>query len=321
MKAIRVHQPGGPEALRLEELPPPQPGPGQVLVQLEAIGVNFLDCYQRSGLYTLPLPFTAGNEAAGIVAGVGPGVGEVAVGQRVAFAGHLGAYAESALVPEARLVPLPTGLPAETAAAVLLQGMTAHYLATDTYPLRPGDTALIQAGAGGVGRLLVQIAKLRGARVLTTVSTPAKAELARSAGADLVIRYDRQDFEAEVLKATDGKGVQVVYDSVAKSTFDKSLNCLAARGTLALFGQSSGPVPPFDLQRLARKGLFLTRPGLGLYTASRAELLRRARDVFEWVGSGRLEPCVDRRLPLAEAAEAHRLLEARQTAGKLLLLP
>jgi NADPH2:quinone reductase len=321
MKAIRVHQTGGPEVLRPEDLPLPQPGAGQALLQLEAIGVNFVDCYQRSGLYSVPLPFIAGNEAAGIVTAVGPGVTEVAAGDRVAFAACLGAYAEYALVPAGRLVPIPTGLPAETAAAVLLQGMTAQYLATDTYPIKPGDTLLIHAAAGGVGRLLVQIAKFRGARVLATVSTPAKAALARSAGADLVIRYDEQDFEAEVLKATDGRGVQVVYDSVARSTFDRSLNCLAGRGTLALFGQSSGPVPPFDLQRLARKAAFLTRPGLGQYTAGRAELLRRAHDVFDWVGAGRLQLCIERRFPLAEAAEAHRLLEARQTAGKLLLLP
>lgn len=321
MQAIRVHQAGGPEVLRQEELPTPEPGPGQALVKLEAIGVNFLDCYQRAGLYPMPLPFTPGNEAAGRVTAVGAGVTEVRVGDRVACAMALGTYAEFAAVPVARLVPLPEGLTAEQAAAVTLQGMTAHYLATSTYPLRPGETALVHAAAGGVGALLTQIAKLRGARVLATVSTEAKAALAREAGADLVIRYDQQDFEAEVLAATEGKGVQVVYDAVAKATFDRSLNCLAVRGMLVLYGQSSGPVPPFDPARLAKRSAFLTRPGLGHHTTTREELLDRAQEVYDWLAAGTLRIRIDRRIPLAQAAEAHRLLEGRQTAGKLLLVP
>jgi NADPH2:quinone reductase len=321
MKAIRVHEAGGPEVLRAEEIPVPSPGPTQAVVKHEAIGVNFLDTYQRAGLYKMALPFVAGNEAAGTVAAVGSEVRDLKPGDRVAYAPCLGAYAEYAAVPAARLVPVPTGVSSEAAAASILQGMTAQYLATSVYPLKAGDTALIHAAAGGVGLLLVQIAKLRGARVLATVSTPAKAELARGAGADLVIRYTEQDFEAEVLQATGGKGVNVVYDAVARTTFDQSLNCLAARGVLALFGQSSGPVPPFDLSRLAKAAAFVTRPGLGHYTATREELLGRAAEVFGWVAAGTLRLRIDRRLPLAEARAAHLALEGRQTAGKVMLLP
>jgi NADPH2:quinone reductase len=321
MRAVRVHQAGGPEALRCDEVPVPAPGPGQVLVTVEAIGVNFLDCYQRSGLYPIPLPFTAGNEAAGRVAAVGPDVSLVKVGDHVAYATVMGAYAESHVVPAARLVPVPDGMDSQTAAAAILQGMTAHYLACSTYPLKPGDTCLIHAGAGGVGLLLTQVARRRGARVISTVGSAEKAALATEAGADHVIVYTEQDFEAEVKRLTDGRGVAVVYDSVAKATFDKSLSCLAPRGVLALFGQSSGPIPPFDVSRLAKNALFLTRPGLGQYTQSREELLQRAGEVFAWIRAGLLKLRISRTLPLPDAAEAHRLLEARQTTGKVMLAP
>jgi NADPH2:quinone reductase len=321
MQAIRVHSVGGPEVLRLEDVPVPQPGPGQALVQLEAIGLNFIDCYHRSGLYKLPLPFVPGQEAAGRVSALGPGVAGLRVGDRVAYAGTPGAYAEAAVVPAERLVPVSEKMEARTAAAVMLQGMTAHYLATGTYPLQPGDTALVHAAAGGVGLLLVQIAKLKGARVFGTVSTPEKARLAREAGADEVIRYTEQDFEAEVMRFTGGKGVNVVYDSVARTTFDKSLNCVGPRGVLALFGQSSGPVPPFEPARLAKNAIYLTRPSLGHYTATRGELLQRSGEVLDWVASGRLTVHIHQVLPLAKAVDAHRMLEGRQTTGKVLLLP
>jgi NADPH2:quinone reductase len=321
MKAIRVHEVGGPEVLSYEDAPAPTPGPGQALVKVEAAGLNFIDCYFRSGLYKVPLPFIPGNEGAGTVTAVAPGVTVVKVGDRVSYAPAIGSYAEYQVVAADRLVPVPAGVDSQTAAAVTLQGMTAHYLATSTYPLKPGDTALIHAAAGGVGQLLVQVAKMRGARVFGTVSTKEKAVLAREAGADEVILYTEQDFEAEVMRLTGGKGVNVVYDSVAKTTFDKSLNCLGLRGTLALFGQSSGPVPPVDLLRLAKNALFLTRPGLGQYTATREDLLRRAADVFGWVQSGKLKVRVSRTLPLQDAAEAHRLLEGRKTTGKVLLIP
>ncbi|MFB3819443.1 MAG: quinone oxidoreductase [Candidatus Methylomirabilales bacterium] len=321
MRAIRVHAVGGPEVLRLEDIPVPRPGPGQALVQLEAIGLNFIDCYHRSGLYKLPLPFVPGQEAAGRVSALGPGVSGLRVGDRVAYAGTPGAYAEAALVPAERLVPVPEKMEARTAAAVMLQGMTAHYLASSTYRLQPGHTALVHAAAGGVGLLLVQIAKLRGARVLGTVSTPEKARLAREAGADEVIRYTEQDFEAEVMRLTGGKGVNVVYDSVARTTFDKSLNCVGARGVLVLFGQSSGPVPPFEPARLAKNAIYLTRPSLGHYTATRDELLQRSSELLDWVVSGRLTVRIHQALPLARAADAHRMLEGRETTGKVLLLP
>jgi NADPH2:quinone reductase len=288
MKAIRVHEVGGPDVMRYEEIPVPTPGPGQALVKVEAIGLNFIDVYYRSGQYKAPLPFTPGNEAAGIVSATGPAVTEVQVGDRVAYAPVLGAYADYVVVAAERLVKVPEGLDARAAAAVILQGMTAHYLALSTYPLKTGDTALVHAAAGGVGLLLIQVAKMRGARVFGTVSTREKAALAREAGADEIILYSEQDFEAEVMRLTNGQGVNVVYDSVAKTTFDKSLNCLARRGTLALFGQSSGPVPPVDLARFAKSAGFLTRPGLGHYTATRGELVQRASDVFSWVKSGRL---------------------------------
>jgi NADPH2:quinone reductase len=321
MKAVRVHEVGGPDVLRYEDLPVPTPGPGQALVKIEAIGLNFLDCYFRSGLYKTALPFTPGNEAAGTVAAIAPDVTTVRVGDRVSYAPAMGAYAEYAVVTADRLIPTPDAVDARTAAAVTLQGMTAQYLATSTYPLKPGDTALVHAAAGGVGLLLVQIAKLRGARVFGTVSSTEKVAWAREAGADEVIVYTEHDFEAEVMRLTSGKGVNVVYDSVAKTTFDKSLNCLGVRGVLALFGQSSGPVPPVDPARLAKNAVFLTRPGLGQYTVTREEMLQRARDVFEWVQAGRLRVRVPRTLPLQDAAEAHRLLEGRKTTGKVLLIP
>jgi NADPH2:quinone reductase len=321
MHAVRIHQHGGPEVLRYEEVPTPAPGEGQALVRLVACGVNFIDIYQRKGLYKLDLPATLGQEGAGVVEAVGPGVTEVKPGDRVAYSNVLGSYAEYVVVPAQRLVPIPEGVTYQQAAAAMLQGMTAHYLVTSTYPLKPGDVCLVHAAAGGVGLLLVQMAKRRGATVIGTVSTEEKAKLAREAGADHVILYTQQDFEAEVLRVTEGRKLQVVYDSVGKDTFEKSLNCLALRGMLVLYGQSSGPVPPFDPQVLAQKGsLFLTRPVLWHYTTTREELLWRAREVLDWVRTGELQLRVDRAYPLAQAAEAQRALEGRQTTGKVLLL-
>ena len=322
MKAIRVHSTGGPEVMKLEDVPTPAPGRGEVLVKIEAIGVNYTDIYTRMGWTKAPLPLTPGVEAAGSVQALGPEVAGLRAGDRVAYAGALGAYAESAVVPARRLVKLPTETEFRTAAAAMLQGMTAHYLSHSTYPLKAGDTALIHAAAGGVGLLLVQMAKMRGARVFGTVSTEAKARLARDAGADEVILYTQTDFEADVKRLTAERGVQVVYDSIGKATFDKSLNCLAPRGYLVLFGNASGPVPPFDLQVLNQKGsLFITRPTLGNYTATVEELDHRADEVLGWVAAGRLRLRIEAALPLAEAIEAHRRLSARETAGKLLLLP
>jgi len=322
MQAIRVHAVGGPEVLRYEDVPTPTPQPRQVLVQVEAAGVNFIDTYQRSGFYKVALPFTLGQEAAGVVTALGPGVAEPAVGARVAYTNVLGAYGQYAAVPADRVVVLPSGLAAKQGAAVMVQGMTAHYLTTTTYPLQSGDTCLVHAAAGGVGLLLCQIAKLKGARVLATVSTEEKAALARAAGADEVIRYTEQDFEVEVQRLTGGKGLQVVYDSVGTTTFAKGLNCLARRGMMVLFGQSSGPVASFDPLVLAQKGsLFLTRPTLGDYIVTPAELRARAGEVLGWVGSGRLKVRIGHEFPLAAAAEAHRLLEGRRTTGKVLLLP
>lgn len=322
MKAIRVHQCGGPEALVYEEVALPEPGPGEVLVKVEAAGVNYIDTYHRTGLYPLPAPFSLGMEGAGVVAQNGSGVTLVKPGDRVAWCMARGAYAEYAVVPAEKLVPIPANVTTQVAAALILQGMTAHYLAISTFPLKPGDRALVHAAAGGVGLLLVQVAKRCGATVYGTVGTEAKAELARAAGADEVILYEEVDFETEVKRLTEGRGVDVVYDSVGATTFDKSLNCLRPRGLMALFGQSSGPVPPFNLQVLNQKGsLFVTRPTLGHYIQDRRELISRAGDVFIWAAGGELSVRIDRALPLSEAAEAHRLLESRQTAGKLLLLP
>ena len=322
MKAIRIKTVGGPEVLTLEDVPEPKPGPGQAVVKLEAAGLNYIDIYYRTGLYKAELPLTLGLEGGGVVTEVGPNVTEVRVGDRVAYTGVPGAYAELAAVPAARLVKLPDGLDGKSGAAAMLQGMTAHYLSHTTYPLKSGDWCLVHAAAGGVGLLLCQMAKMRGARVIGTVSTEAKAKLAREAGADEVILYTKQDFEAEVKRITGGAGVQVVYDSVGKTTFDKSLGCLALRGTLALFGQSSGPVAPFDAAILNQKGsLFLTRPSLFHYVATREELLQRSGDVLGWIKVGKLKLRIDLTLPLAQAAEAHRQLEGRQTTGKVLLIP
>lgn len=322
MKAVRVHKYGGPEVLTLEEIPVPEPKAGEARVKIEAIGVNYIDIYQRSGLYPLQTPFTLGTEGAGIVDAVGPNVTEVKKGERVGYASIPGSYAEYAIVPAARLVPIPPNIDARTAAALMLQGMTAHYLTHSTYPLKKGDTALLHAAAGGVGLLLIQIAKQLGATVIGTVSTEAKAKLAKEMGADHLILYTQTDFLAEVKKLTDGRGVNVVYDSVGQTTFDKSLDCLRPRGYLVLFGQSSGPVPPFDPGKLAAKGsLFLTRPSLPHYTLERSELLQRANDVFNWTGAGKLKLRIDKTFPIAEAAKAHRDLEQRKTTGKVILLP
>ena len=322
MRAIRIAAHGGRDAMRCEDVPAPVAGAGEVLVRVEAAGVNFIDVYQRTGLYRIPLPATLGLEGAGVVTGVGAGVTDLRPGERVAWQGVPGSYAEQVAVPAERAVRLPGGVSARQGAAAMLQGMTAHYLACSTRPLGTGDTCLVHAAAGGVGLLLCQIARLRGARVIGTVSTGAKAALAREAGADEVILYTERDFAEEVGRLTGGAGVQVVYDSVGQATFEKSLRCLAPRGMLVLFGQSSGSVPPFDPQVLNQRGsLFLTRPVLGHYVATRAELEARAGEVLGWVRDGRLRLRIERELPLAEAAEAHRLLEARATTGKLLLVP
>jgi NADPH2:quinone reductase len=322
VRAIRVQETGGAEALRLETIPDPVPGPGQVLVRLEAIGVNFIEIYQRRGLYKLPMPFVPGEEGAGTVEAVGPGVEDVRVGERVASVNLRGSYAELAVADAKSVVAIPDGLDVRDAAAVMLQGMTAHYLATSVHALQPGDRCLVHAAAGGVGLLLCQIAKRRNAIVFGTVSTAEKARLAREAGADEVIDYTTQDFVAEVLRLTAGAKLQVVYDSVGATTYLGSIDCLAPRGMLALFGQSSGVVPPIEPLLLTRKGsLFMTRPTLGHYTATRDELVWRAGDVLGWVREGALSVRIDRQVPLAEAAEAHRALEERRTTGKVLLVP
>ncbi len=322
MKAIRVHQCGGPEVMKYEEVPLPEPGAGEARVKIEAIGLNFVDTYQRSGLYPLKAPFTPGMEGAGIVDAVGEKVTEVKKGDRVAYAMVPGSYREYAVVPSSRLVQLPQNLDTRSAAALMLQGLTAHYLAHSTYRLNKGVTALVHAAAGGVGLLLIQIAKRLGARVFGTVSTEEKAMLAKQAGADEVIFYTQTDFMTEVKRLTDGKGVDVVYDSVGQSTFDKSLDCLRPRGYLVLFGQSSGPVPPLNLTTLGSKGsLFVTRPSLAHYGVQREELLQRSGDLFKWFAAGELKLRIDKTFPLAEAAEAHRQLEGRKTSGKVLLIP
>jgi NADPH2:quinone reductase len=322
VKAVRVHAPGGPEALRYEDVPEPRPKAGEAVVRVEAAGLNFIDVYHRTGLYKAALPLTLGQEGAGTVLAVAPDVKDVAPGDRVAWAGVFGAYADQAAVPAERLVKLPDGVDTRQGAAAMLQGMTAHYLACTVYPLKPGQTCLVHAAAGGVGLLLTQIAKLRGARVIGTVSTEEKARLAREAGADETIDYTKQDFEAEVRRLTGGKGVEAVYDSVGKTTFEKGFCCLAPRGMMALFGQSSGPVGAFDPQVLAQRGsLFLTRPSLFHYIATREELVARAGEVLSWVGDGRLKLRIGKEFPLRDAAEAHRALEGRLTTGKVLLVP
>ena len=322
MHAVRVHGTGGPEVLRYEEVARPEPGPGEALVRVEAAGVNFIDIYQRSGIYRLPLPFTPGQEGAGVVEAVAPGVEEVAPGDRVAWAGPLGAYAEWATVPAARLVRVPPGVATEDAAAVMLQGMTAHYLSHSTYPLKPGDRCLVHAAAGGVGLLLVQMAHRLGAYVIGTVGTEEKAARARAAGADAVILYRERDFVQETRAITGGRGLHVVYDSVGAATFLEGLDLLVPRGMMVLFGASSGPVAPLDPQLLNQKGsLFLTRPTLAHYVADREALLWRAGDVLGWLEDGSLRVRIDRALPLADAGKAHEALASRETSGKVLLIP
>ncbi len=322
MRAIRITEHGGPEVLRFEELPTPSPGPGQILVRLEAAGVNFIDVYQRSGQYKVPLPYVVGLEGAGLVEDVGTDVTDVATGMRVAWMSVPGSYATHALVPAERAVPLPPDVDARTGAAAMLQGVTAHYLSHSTYAVEAGDTCLVYAAAGGVGLILTQMAKLRGGRVLATVSTDEKAKLAREAGADEVIVSSRDDIATAVRRLTYGVGVQVVYDSVGKDTFEASLASLAPRGLLVLYGQSSGAVAPFDPQILSAKGsLFLTRPTTAHYTATRAELLSRTREVFGLLETGALRLRIGATFPLSQAAEAHRQLQARKTTGKVLLLP
>ena len=322
MKAIRVHAPGGPEAMKLDDVPEPQPKAGEAIVKIDAAGLNYIDVYQRSGLYKLDMPLTLGLEAGGTVTAVGSGVTDVKVGDKVAYTGVPGAYAQYAAVPAARLVVLPQGVSTKQGAAIMLQGMTAHYLACSTYPLKNGDTCLVHAAAGGVGLLLCQIARLRGAKVIGTVSTEEKAKLAREAGANETILYTKQDFAAEVKRITGGKGLQVVYDSVGKDTWERSLNCCAPRGVIALYGQSSGPIGQIDPQILNTKGsLFLTRPSLNAYIATREELQQRAGDLFGWVRDGKLKLRMEFEFPLKDTAEAHRALEGRKTTGKVLLIP
>jgi NADPH2:quinone reductase len=322
MKAIRVHAPGAAEAMKFEDVPEPQPKAGEAVVKVDAAGLNYIDVYQRSGLYKLEMPLTLGLEAGGTVTATGPGVTEVKVGDKVAYTGVPGAYAQYAAVPAARLVVLPQGVSTKQGAAIMLQGITAHYLACSTYPLKKGDACLVHAAAGGVGLILCQIARLRGAKVIGTVSTEEKAKLAREAGADETILYTKQDFAAEVKRITGGKGLQVVYDSVGKDTWEGSLNCLAPRGLIALYGQSSGPIGQIDPQILNTKGsLFLTRPSLNVYIATREELQQRAADLFGWVRDGKLKLRMEFEFPLKDAAEAHRALEGRKTTGKVLLIP
>ena len=320
MKAIRYSATGGPNVLVLEDLPRPVPGEGEALVKVEYAGVNFIDTYRRSGAYKSALPATPGGEGAGIVDAIGPNVADLSVGDRVAFSDSSGSYAEFTTVKADRLVPVPESVSTRVAAAVMLQGMTAHYLACSTYPLKTGDRCLIHAAAGGVGLLLVQIAKRCGAFVIGTAGSEEKAELARAAGADEVIVYTSEDFVEEVKQITKGQGVHVVYDSVGKSTFLRGLDVLAKRGMMVLFGQSSGPVEPIDPQVLNAKGsLYLTRPTLIHYAAAREDLLERAGDIFDWISSGELDVRIGAEFPLSEAAEAHRALEGRLTTGKVLL--
>ncbi len=322
MQAVRVHTPGDADVLVFESVDRPHPAAGEALVRLEAIGVNYVDVYHRSGGYPMPTPFTPGMEGAGVVEAIGEGVTEVKPGDRVAWAMRIGSYAEYAVVESWKLVPLPAGVTARQGAATMLQGMTAHYLSHSTFPLKPGDTCLVHAAAGGVGLLLCQIAKTRGARVIGTVSTDAKAKLAREAGADEVILYTQKDFVEETKRIMGGKKLDVVYDSVGKDTFDKGLTLLRPRGLMVLYGQSSGPVPPFDLARLNALGsLFLTRPTLAHYTRTREELTGRTRDLFGLLAKGELTLRIERTYPLAEARRAHEDLTGRKTTGKLLLLP
>jgi len=322
MKAIQVSRLGGPDVLDLVDLPIPTPGPRDVVVEIRAAGVNFIDCYFREGRYKSPLPFVPGQEAAGVVTAVGSDVTHIRAGDRVAYTGTQGSYAQVQVVPEASIVTLPVQVDFHQGAAAMLQGMTAHYLSHSCYPIQHGDTVLVHAAAGGVGLLLVQMAKRRGARVIATAGSAAKGQLAREAGADETIDYTTQDFEVETKRLTGGRGVDAVYDGVGKDTFERDLNVLRPRGWLVLFGASSGAVPPFDPIRLSQKGsLFLTRPTLGHYIATRAELEQRAGDVLTAIARGELKLRIDHEYPLAEAAQAHRNLEGRRTTGKLLLIP
>lgn len=322
MKAIRVHETGDVSKLRYEEAPMPEPKAGEVRIKIEAAGLNFIDTYHRMGWYPLPKPFILGMEGAGTIDAIGADVTGFNLGDRVAYCMYQGAYADYATVPARIVVPLPDGVTTHQAAAVMLQGMTAHYLTHSTYPLQPGNIALVHAAAGGTGALVVQLAKLRGAQVIGTVGSEDKAAVAKAAGADQVIIYTKEDFAAEVKRITDGKLCHVVYESVGKATFDQSMNCLRPRGYMVLFGQASGQVPPLDPQVLNQKGsLFLTRPSLGAYVATREELLGRANDLFGWIAAGKLDVRIDQRYPLSEAAAAHTYLEGRQTKGKVLLVP
>jgi len=322
MKAIRIHTAGGPEALKFDDVPEPTPGPGQALVKLAAAGVNFIDVYFRTGMYKAPLPLTLGLEGAGVVTAVGTGVTDVKIGDTVAWTGVPGSYAQMAVVPADRLVKLPPGVEPKVGAAAMLQGLTAHYLVRSSYPLKKGDTCLVHAAAGGMGLLLCQMGKMLGATVIGTVSTEEKAALAKGAGAEHVILYTQQDFEPEVKRITGGRGVDVVYDGVGATTFDKSLNCLRPRGYMILFGAASGPVPSLDLQVLNVRGsLFLQRPSLNHHIAAREELLQRAGEVLGWIKEGKIKLRIEHQFPLAQAAEAHQALEGRKTTGKILLIP
>ncbi len=322
MKAIRISQYGGAEVLSFEDIDVADPGEGQVRITIDAAGVNFIDTYHRTGLYPLDLPLTLGLEGAGTVNAVGAGVSALAEGDRVAWKSVAGSYAEQVVADAAEVVKIPSDVATKTAAAVMLQGLTAHYLVNSTYPIREGDTCLIHAAAGGVGLLLVQMAKMRGARVIGTTSTEEKAALARGAGADDIVLYTERDFEAEVLNLTDGQGVEVVYDSVAKATWEKSINCLKPRGYMVFFGNASGPVPPIDPLLLSQQGsIYLTRPTLNSYTQTREEYLQRTREVMGWIQDGELDVRIGEEHPLENTAEAHNRLEGRQTTGKVLLIP
>jgi len=322
MKAIRVNKLGDADVLEYEEIDTPEPAAGEARVRVDAAGLNFIDIYQRTGQYAMKLPFTPGQEGAGVVDAVGPGVDEFRPGDRVAWAMQNGSYAEEACIPANSLVRVPDGISSEQAAAVMLQGLTAHYLCTSTYPVKRGDKTLVHAAAGGVGHLLVQMIKRQGGWIAATASTEEKAQLARSAGADETILYTQVDFEEEVKRLTGGAGLEVVYDSVGKDTFDKSLNCLKMRGYMVLYGQSSGAVPPVNPQILNQKGsLFLTRPGLNAYIATREEFEARCEEIFSWMMAGDLEVRIDQAFPLADAPDAHRYMEARKTKGKVLLIP
>src|SRR5574342_23516 len=322
MKAIRIHAPGGPEALQYDDVAEPTPGAGQAVVQLAAAGVNYIDVYFRTGAYKAPLPLTLGLEGSGAVTAVGAGVTDVKVGDPVAWTGVPGSYAQVTVIPADRLVKLPSGVSAKDGAAAMLQGMTAHDLVKSSYALKKGDTCLVHAAAGGMGLLLCQLGKMLGATVIGTVSTEETATLAKAAGADHVILYSKQDFEPEVKRLTGGRGVDVVYDGVGATTFDKSLSCLRPRGFMILFGAASGPVPPLDLQVLnARGSLFLQRPSLNHHSAAREELLHRAGEILGWIRDGKLKLRIEHQFPLAQAAEAHKALEGRKTTGKILLIP